>query len=67
MKLLFSDIDIATASVEDIKAEISSLIDKKNDFGNEEQAIKIFINSIYGASASPYFACFNIYPIFLHF
>lgn len=60
MKLLFSDIDIATASVEDIKAEISSLIDKKNDFGNEEQAIKIFINSIYGASASPYFACFNI-------
>ena len=28
--------------------------------GNEEQAIKIFINSIYGATASPYFIGYKV-------
>jgi DNA polymerase elongation subunit (family B) len=60
MELTYAKIDPKTASNDELIAEISRLEKLKNYQENEEQAIKIFINSIYGASASPYFAGFNI-------
>lgn len=48
-----------SASIEEIDAEIKRLSKLVNDFNNEQMAIKIFINSIYGACASPYFVAYN--------
>lgn len=59
MELKISKIDVATATREEILAEIDRLTKLRNEKYNEEQAIKIFINSIYGASASPYFVGYN--------
>ena len=49
-----------TASKEEIVAEINRLTYLMNLKKNEEQAIKIFINSVYGATASPYFVGYNV-------
>lgn len=59
MELQFANINPETATQEEIQAKINRLTQQKNQLGNEEQAIKIFINSIYGASASPYFVGYN--------
>ena len=53
-------IDPNTASKEEIVAEINRLTWLMNLKKNEEQAIKIFINSVYGATASPYFVGYNV-------
>lgn len=53
-------IDPNTASREEILAEINRLSFIMNLKMNEEQAIKIFINSVYGATASPYFVGYNV-------
>lgn len=53
-------IDPNTASRADILAEINRLSFIMNLKKNEEQAIKIFINSVYGATASPYFVGYNV-------
>jgi DNA polymerase elongation subunit (family B) len=53
-------IDPKTASREEILAEIARLEVLMNLKKNEEQAIKIFINSVYGATASPYFVGYNV-------
>jgi len=53
-------IDPKNASRDEILAEIARLNSLMNEKGNEEQAIKIFINSIYGATASPYFVGYNV-------
>ena len=53
-------IDPKTASQEEIRSEISRLTLLMNEKYNEEQAIKIFINSVYGATASPYFVGYNV-------
>jgi DNA polymerase elongation subunit (family B) len=60
MDLKYSNIDLVSASRDDIKAEIERLTSLMNIKKNEEQAIKIFINSCYGATASAYFVGFNI-------
>lgn len=47
---------------EEIKAieeKIAELTALKNELKNEEQAIKLTMNSIYGAIGNNYFACFN--------
>lgn len=49
-----------TSTREEILAEITRLTGLMNLKKNEEQAIKIFINSVYGATASPYFVGYNI-------
>lgn len=46
-------------TVEEINAEIKRLTKLANDYNNEQMAIKIFINSIYGACASVFFICYN--------
>ena len=56
----YSQIDPNAASREEIQAEIARLTMIMNLKKNEEQAIKIFINSVYGATASPYFVGYNV-------
>ena len=56
----YSNINPSTSSHEEIKEEIARLTDLMNAKKNEEQAIKIFINSVYGATASPYFVGYNV-------
>lgn len=46
-------------SIDDIKKKIIELTALKNELKNEEQAIKLTMNSIYGAIGNNYFACFN--------
>ena len=46
-------------SVEEIKAEILRLKKMSDDYKNEEQGVKLTLNSIYGALGNQYFACFN--------
>lgn len=56
----YCKIDPKNSSKEEITAEISRLTNLMNLKKNEEQAIKIFINSVYGATASPYFVGYNV-------
>lgn len=56
----YCKIDPSNASKDEITAEINRLTQLMNIKKNEEQAIKIFINSIYGATASPYFVGYNV-------
>jgi hypothetical protein len=60
MEFKYLNIDPKTSSKEEIKAEIARLDALRAGYEGNEQAIKIFINSVYGASASPYFAGYNI-------
>jgi DNA polymerase elongation subunit (family B) len=46
-------------SVEEIKSEINRLKKLSADYKNEEQGVKLTLNSIYGALGNQYFACFN--------
>ena len=43
----------------EIKAKIEELTALKNELKNEEQAIKLTMNSVYGAIGNQYFVCFN--------
>lgn len=61
MKFELTKIDPLNCSLEDLKKEIYRLKDIKEEYFNLEQSIKIFINSIYGGCASPYFVGFNVY------
>lgn len=42
-----------------IRKEIDSLTSLKNELKNEEQAVKLTMNSIYGAIGNNWFVCFN--------
>lgn len=55
-----SKIDPHGCSIEELELEIKRLKDLKEEYFNLEQSIKIFINSVYGACASPYFVGYNI-------
>lgn len=44
---------------EEIKEEISRLTDMAQQLNNLQMAVKIFLNSMYGATASPYFVGYN--------
>ncbi len=58
--LKYANINLETATYEEIKAEITRLTKLKHDLSNEEQGIKIFINSVYGAFGNQHFLCYNI-------
>ena len=60
MELKLTQIDPYNCSLEELQLEIKRLTELKNEKYNLEQSIKIFINSIYGALASPYFVGYNI-------
>lgn len=59
MTLKWVKFDPVNATKEEIQQEIQRLKDLENYYMNAEQAIKIFINSVYGACGSPWFAFFN--------
>ena len=59
MELTWTSIDPETATKEEIQAEIIRMESLRDLYMNAEQAIKIFINSVYGACGSPWFAFFN--------
>jgi hypothetical protein len=44
---------------EQLKKKIEELTALKNELKNEEQAVKLTMNSIYGAVGNNYFVCFN--------
>jgi DNA polymerase elongation subunit (family B) len=48
-----------TKSIEELKKRIEELTERKNELKNEEQAVKLTMNSIYGSLANAYFVCFN--------
>lgn len=45
---------------QEIQQKIRDLEDEVNDLFNEEQGIKLTMNSIYGAVGNAYFMCFNL-------
>jgi DNA polymerase elongation subunit (family B) len=59
MEQKWAQIDLQTCTKEELKAEIERLKSLRDLYMNAEQAIKIFINSVYGACGSPWFAFFN--------
>lgn len=61
MEFKLTTIDPINCSLENLEKEINRLKSLKEEYFNLEQSIKIFINSIYGACASPYFIGYNIY------
>src|SRR6056297_705702 len=52
-------IDPHTCSIEELDKEIVKLKSLKEEYFNREQAIKIFINSVYGGVGSPWFEGYN--------
>lgn len=59
MELKWSNLDVEKATKQEIETEIERLKDLMNLYMNAEQAVKIFINSVYGATGSPWFVFFN--------
>lgn len=53
-------LDLTTASREEIREEITRLKDVQVRYIGAEQAVKVFINSVYGAFGSPWFTFFNV-------
>lgn len=56
-----SKIDPANCTMDELKKEIQRLKSIVDEYNGLQHSIKIFINSIYGACASPYFVGYNIY------
>jgi DNA polymerase elongation subunit (family B) len=59
MELKWTTIDLQQCTKEELASEIERLKSLRDLYMNAEQAIKIFINSVYGACGSPWFAFFN--------
>jgi len=60
MEFKLAQIDPQLCSLEDLEKEIDRLKSLKEEYYGKEQAVKVFLNSIYGACASPYFIGFNV-------
>lgn len=59
MNLKYCNIDPEDSSIDEIKQEIIRLKKIKDDNENLQMALKIFINSAYGAIGNQYFQCYN--------
>ena len=57
--LKWCKLDLSTASKDELAKEIERLTGLRDFYENEQMAVKIFINSIYGACGSPFFAFYN--------
>jgi DNA polymerase elongation subunit (family B) len=53
-------VDPFVCSVEELEKEIERLKDLSNEYNTYQNSIKVLINSIYGACASPYFVGYDI-------
>ena len=60
-KFKLCKIDPENCSIDELKAEIERLEDLKDEYNGIQHSVKIFINSIYGATASIYFTGYNVY------
>jgi DNA polymerase elongation subunit (family B) len=56
----WTSLDLENCTAEELENEISRLSILKDQYSNLEQAIKIFINSVYGACGSPWFVFYNL-------
>jgi len=61
MELKLSKIDPENCSIEELKEEIKRLENLRDEYNGIQHSIKIFINSVYGATASIYFVGYNIF------
>jgi|688.fasta_scaffold213776_2 DNA polymerase elongation subunit (family B) len=59
MEFKWAKENIESLTKSEIENEIERLKDLQNLYMNAEQAVKIFINSVYGATGSPWFIFFN--------
>lgn len=53
------NIDYSSYSIEELEKRLSEIKYMASDYYNEEQGVKLTLNSIYGALGNQYFACFN--------
>lgn len=53
------EIDYLQFSLEELNEKLNAFQKKSSDFYNEEQGVKLTLNSIYGALGNNYFALFN--------
>jgi len=53
------EIDYESLSLEELNDRLKQLQKQSSDFYNEEQAVKLTLNSIYGALGNQYFSLFN--------
>ena len=53
------NIDYSDYSIEDLEKRLDEIKFMASDYYNEEQGVKLTLNSIYGALGNQYFACFN--------
>lgn len=60
IELRISKIDPYNCSLEELELEIKRLNSLKEEYDGVQNGIKVFINSCYGAMASPWFECYNI-------
>lgn len=60
MQLKWCQIDPENATKEQLLVEIRRLNALQEQFENKQQGTKIFLNSVYGATGSPWFIFFNI-------
>lgn len=50
---------MTSQEIDEMKNKIAELTSLKNELKNEEQAVKLTMNSIYGAVGNSFFVCFN--------
>lgn len=53
------EVKMEELSAKDLELKIAELTSLKNELKNEEQAVKLTMNSIYGAIGNAWFVCFN--------
>lgn len=56
----FVQVDPKTCSIEDLKKEVARLYDLTEFYESKQLAIKLFLNSVYGATANRFFVGYNI-------
>jgi DNA polymerase elongation subunit (family B) len=60
MEFKLTKINPNNCTLEELEKEIQRLNSLKEEYHGLEQSIKIWMNSVYGATASPYFIGFNV-------
>ncbi|MFA5152866.1 MAG: DNA polymerase domain-containing protein [Clostridia bacterium] len=60
MEFKLTKIDPYNCSLKELETEIKRLKFIKEEYDNLQNSIKIYLNSIYGGMASPWFECYNI-------